>query len=397
MRLRTIGLVLAVMAALIAVPTVVLSGESSEGSTCEGTEACASTNATASQSCGLSKVRRKPSAFVGFGGGDSFSLSGESQRCLMNEQVLVGAGFLRHTFNWAQIESSKGRYDFSAYDAWVAEAARHKLKIIPILFDQDDKASFRTKRPAGGGERGAYPPKSNKAFGKFAAAVVKRYGPKGTLWRQGGLTKVPITTYQIWNEPNLPVYWRPKPNPKAFAKMMIAVRKQMRKAPGGKKIEVVSGGLPDSKSSKPGVYKYLDRMYRAGARRGIDALGFHPYARNTKGTLDKLKKVRKIMNKRGHKKGNIWITEIGWATTGPKSDFRLGEGRVVREIKKLVPGLWKARKKLQLRGFQYYTWKDKPPYAGLRDHWGYHAGLLKQDGTRKKTFEAFRKAVSRLR
>jgi hypothetical protein len=336
------------------------------------------TGGSSAQGCGITKVSKKARYFVGFGGGDSFADPAGAGRCTMNEQVDTGIGFLRHTFSWSEIR----RDGFGPHDRWVAEAAEHKLNVLPIIFD--------TRGP-----KGHRPPKTS-GFAKFAKSVVARYGPKGTLWNECGCPKRPIRTYQIWNEPNLKVYWLPKPNAKAYTNMVGAVRKQMRKAPGGRGIEVVSAGLPDSKSSRPGVYKYVTQMYRAGARKKMDALGFHPYAKNAKGTLDKLKKVRRIMNARGHKRGKIWVTEVGWATAGPKSEFRLGMSKVNREIKKLVPGLWKARKRMGLRGFQYYTWKDKPPYAELRSHWGFHAGLLKIDGSKKRTWRTFRSAVRRL-
>ena len=337
------------------------------------------TGGSSAQSCAIKKVSKQSAYFVGFGGGDSFSDPTGSGRCVMSEQVETGVGFLRHTFSWSEIR----RDGFTPHDEWIAEAAEHKLNVLPIVFD--------TRGPKG------HRPPNTRGFAKFAKSLVARYGPKGTLWKECGCPKRPIRTYQIWNEPNLKVYWLPKPNAKAYTNMLGAVRKQMRKAPGGRGIEVVSGGLPDSRSSRPGVYKYIEQMYKAGAKRKMDALGFHPYARNARGTLDKLAKVRKIMNRRGHRGGKIWVTEVGWATAGPKSEFRLGESKVVSEIKKLVPGLWSKRRRLGLRGFQYYTWRDKPPYAELRSHWGFHAGLLKLDGSKKRTYGAFRTAVRKLR
>jgi exo-beta-1,3-glucanase (GH17 family) len=135
-------------------------------------------------------------------------------------------------------------------------------------------------------------------------------------------------------------------------------------------------------------------MYKAGAAKKMDGLAFHPYAHNASGTMDKLKKVRKFMNKHGDKGAKIWVTEIGWATAGPKSEFRLGEGQTATQIKKVVPALWKARKGLKVGGFQYYTWSDKTACSTcIANHWGYYAGLIKLDGTHKKTFAAFKKAV----
>jgi len=37
--------------------------------------------------------------------------------------------------------------------------------------------------------------------------------------------------------------------------------------------------------------------------------------------LDKLNQVRALMDRRADRKTPIWVTEIGWATGGPRSPF----------------------------------------------------------------------------
>jgi hypothetical protein len=62
-----------------------------------------------------------------------------------------------------------------------------------------------------------------------------------------------------------------------------------------------------------------------------------------------------------------------------------------------IRGLWKARKKLKLRGIVYYDWRDQPVYAGGKNFWGLHTGLLTINGKPKPALRWFKKAVRSLR
>lgn len=87
------------------------------------------------------------------------------------------------------------------YDGFMTQAAQHGLSVLPVLFDP---ASFRSSRPASGAARGTYPPASNHDFARFAAAVVQRYGSRGSFWRERPrVPRRPIRAWQVWNEPNL--------------------------------------------------------------------------------------------------------------------------------------------------------------------------------------------------
>ena len=113
------------------------------------------------------------------------------------------------------IEREPGRYDFGLHDRFVANAARAGLGVLPILIDPPP---FRSSRPATGARRGVYPPASNAEFAAFAQLLVRRYGPDGGFWRANpGLPQMPIRSWEVWNEPNLPQYWAAGPDPAAYA------------------------------------------------------------------------------------------------------------------------------------------------------------------------------------
>lgn len=338
---------------------------------------------------------KAPSAqrWVGLGGGDSLNASSAAERnCILSEQVKAGVGFLRQTFDWAQIERRKGKYDLRAYDQWVADAARHGMRVLPILFNPP---RFRWAGPRRGTVHGTWRPKRASDLGRFGARLIRRYGPDGSLWRDpefAGVPKRPITAWQIWNEPNLKVYWQPTASPTEYAKMMQVVYPMMKRA--DPKAEIISAGIPDSRFSNPNVWIWLERFYQEGGAKGIDSLAVHAYARTARLTFAKLHAIRDIMARYGDRRGGLWITEIGWATEGPKSDYTLREKQVAKEIRGLFYRFRTHRKALRLRGLTYYTWRDKEPYPPrYLDIWGLHAGLLRKDGRPKSTLDAFRGAA----
>ena len=88
------------------------------------------------------------------------------------------------------------------------------------------------------------------------------------------------------------------------------------------------------------------------------------------------------------------MTELGWATGGPRSPFRPGYRGQGELIKRTWATLVRRRAKLKLRGLIYFGWRDLPPYAPLyQDFYGLHTGLLERDGRSKPSRARFTRAV----
>ena len=52
------------------------------------------------------------------------------------------------------------------------------------------------------------PPTSPLAYTAYLTALIGRYGPHGSFWRDNpGLPRIPIRAWQIWNEPHLGYQW----------------------------------------------------------------------------------------------------------------------------------------------------------------------------------------------
>jgi hypothetical protein len=336
---------------------------------------------------------KPPKTFVGVVAEDVYAGDPAYRDAQLAHQASLGIGLIRQTFDWSEIERSPGSYDFSYHDGYVAATAARGIEILPILFRPP---SFRSSAPPSP-KRGTYPPRNPADMGAFGAAVARRYGPAGSFWAENpGLPKVPIRSYQIWNEPNLAVYWPAGPSPRRYAALLRAASKGIKAV--DRRAEIVTAGIPDSRSSRPQYLKFIQGLYRAGAKSGFDTLALNPYARNRRELEKKLRDVRRAMDRNRDRRARIWATELGWSDVGPRSPFRAGPSGQAGRIKTSLPLLSKLRGKLRLKGFVYYSWRDAPPYPPLyQDFWGLHTGLLRMDGSAKPALAAFQHTTARLR
>jgi hypothetical protein len=343
---------------------------------------------------------RAPRDFVGLSADDVFgprtgTAAGDEAYRLSNLSAIRAAHgrLLRKVFDWSEIERSPGHYDLGVYDRYVADAASRGIKILPVLFNPP---SFRAR---GHGGHGTWPPASNPAFAAFAKVLVHRYGRHGSLWTsRRDIPKQPITSWQIWNEPSLTVYWLPRPNARQYVRMLKVVGKAI-KSVDGRRAEIVTAGIPPSLlSSAVPILRYIRQLYRAGGKRYFDTLAVNSYARNRSELGGLLRSVRRLMNRYGDRRAKLWITELGWATGGPTHRFNVGPVGQARRISSCFSLIRRLRGPYRIRGLVYFSWKDQRPYPPLfSDLWGLHTGLRSLDGRAKPGYFAFKRAAARFR
>jgi hypothetical protein len=336
-----------------------------------------------------------PGGFVGMTSEDSFARGGSYREANLAAQRKAGVRLLRQTFDWSQIETSPGVYSWRVHDKLVLATARNGLAVLPILFNPP---AWHSSRPASGARRGTYPPGNPAAMARFAAAAVGRYGPRGSLWRENpGAPARPVRAWQVWNEPSLPAYWGGSPNARAYVRLLKAVNGAIKRA--DRRAEIVTAGLPPSKlrGAVP-ILRYIRQVHRAGGKRYFDTLAVNSYARNARELGKLLTGVRRAMNRGRDRRARIWITELGWCDSGPRHRFCVGSARQARLTRTSIALIRRGRKRLRLRGFVYYTWRDATPYApDFRDHWGLHTGLVRLNGRPKPALREFIRALRALR
>jgi hypothetical protein len=333
---------------------------------------------------------RAPADFVGLVSEDLFAGSRPHRLRELERQRQAGVRLIRQTFHWNQIETRPGRFDFRIYDDYMADVARRRMHVLPILFSPPE---FRSSAPRTGRRRGTYPPRNAAAMAKFAALLARRYGPGGSFWRERPrLPRVPIGSWQIWNEPNLPVYWASGPDPAAYTRLLRTVGQALKRV--DPHAEIVSAGLPESNLGMP-FEQFVQGMGRANAASAYDVLAVHAFAADAGDAIEAVAAARRLLDDNDDD-APIWVTEIGWASGGPRSPFTVGEEGQARRIGALLAGLAARRRELGVRGVVYYDWKDARPFPGGKDFFGLHTGLLTIDGQAKPALAAFRRAAQRI-
>jgi polysaccharide biosynthesis protein PslG len=332
--------------------------------------------------------------FLGVVAEDAFGKPGAYRRDNLARLHRAGAGLVRQTFDWSYIEPAPGRYDLSLYDSYVAALAARHLRLLPILFDPPP---FRSSAPANP-RHGTYPPSRPADMGEFAAMLARRYGPGGSFWDEHArLPRLPVRSWQIWNEPNLPVYWLPRPNAREYVAMLRAAHGAIKAV--DRRAEVVTAGIPASLLSGAIRFKtFIRGMYKAKGARYFETLAPNAYGKTAQDVIRNMGDLRRLMNGSGDRRGKIWVTEVGWGTGGPRHRFNIGERGQAAQIPKLLRGLHRARGRLRMRGVVYFGWQDLPPYGpAFKDMWGLHTGLFKRNGRAKPAYGAFKRVAPRLR
>lgn len=323
-----------------------------------------------------------PADFIGTVSDDVFAGDAAYRADQLQRQSNAGIGLERYPFAWNTIEKSPGQYDLSYHDAYVGDLARRGMTVLPVLLYSP---TFRSSAPAGDPNPTAYMPKNPADMGAFAAVLVRRYGPAGTYWTEHpDVPKRPITAWQVWNEPNITSYSPTGPDAARYTQLLKETGKAIKAADPSAK--VIAAGLTVGTSGTP-MLRYLDEMYEAGAAGSYDALAIHAYAADDQAVLKRVEDFRADMTAHGDSK-DLWITEVGWGSSGSVSDLNTDEAGQAARLGCAVARLGEARDRLHIGKVVQYDWKDDRP-ASSSGHFSLYSGLLRSDGTAKPSLGTF--------
>lgn len=298
-----------------------------------------------------------------------------------------GAATVRTAFYWPDAQpQGPGATDFSAYDRVVLAAASRGLGVVPVVHGTPGWAA---ERP---GDFAA-PPRDPAEFGRFLVALVGRYGPGGSLWREHPEVRArPIRAWQIWNEPNLTRYWSTQPFARSYVRLLRAARRALRGADSGAR--AILAGLPNRS------WTALRSIYRAGGRGSFDAVALHPYTGKPVQVVKLVRLARGVMRRYRDGRKPLWVTELSWPASKGKVDAPLGfetdaRGQAWR-LREGLERLAAARRELRIRRVYWYTWLSAEG-GGNAFSW---SGLRRvRDGRTVSTpaLASFRAAARRLR
>ena len=290
-----------------------------------------------------------------------------------------GVGLLRAVFDGAVLGGSHDPARWQPHDALMAAAARERIEVLPVLLSAPG-VSLRVNRPRTRAQR--------TAWVTFVTAVAGRYGRGGTFWEMHPeLEPRPLKSYQVWNEPNLPAYWRPTPDAASYLRLVRLTRERLRAV--DPLASIVLAGLPNSRLGTP-MLDYVRAIYRQpGARALFDVVAVHPYAPDAAGVLAYVNQVRAYMDRRGDRRTPIWITEVGWATGGLRSPFRTTRAGQAARIERTFRALIAARGRLRLGRVVLFGLQDRAYIPIETKWWGPRVGLFDLTGRPKPAWSTF--------
>ncbi len=254
-------------------------------------------------------------------------------------EMIAAAGFrfIRMDFVWSHVEREKGKYDFSGYDRLVESLAKQKIRPLFIL-DYGNRHYDKGLAP--------HTDEGRAAFCKFAAAAAKHFAGKRIIW-------------EIWNEPNLDKFWRPKANVDDYCALAVAACKAMREAdPKCVVVAPATSGIP---------LQFLQKLFEAGALRWLDGVTVHPYRGKAPETVTPdYQKLRELLDNYApaEKKGlPILSGEWGYSLLHFRKDADPAEKQAAYLARQFLVNLMN-----DVRLSIWYDWHDDGPDPNEYEH-----------------------------
>ncbi len=222
----------------------------------------------------------------------------------------AGLFSVRVDIDWSTIERNRGQFDWANTDRVLAAVVAHGMCPLGVIAYTPQWARV----PEAMGDSHSRPADPN-VYAAFARTVVTRYRDHMNLW-------------EIWNEPNIVGFWKPKPDVAAYSIMLRAAYQAIKQVQPAS--TVLSGGLAPATDNGTNMNpkSFLSAMYQLGANKYFDAFNVHPYtypwlpndpSTQEWSTAFALWAMRDTMVAGGDAGKQIWLTEFG-APTGTASN-----------------------------------------------------------------------------
>jgi hypothetical protein len=202
----------------------------------------------------------------------------------------IHAQMVRLDIPWAELERD-GQYNFGLYDNLINGLRQGGRSIVLVLAYGHPDHSDGPANPVF-----ALPPRTSEqraAYGRYAQAVARRYHGQDIV-------------YEIWNEPNLDLFWPPALDVNAYGELLKEAVRAIRD------VEPDSTIIPAGLANENNPAQLLHTLASDGALRGIDGISFHPYRQDApENSLNDIAAFESATVGRADKP--LWITEWGYS------------------------------------------------------------------------------------
>ncbi len=274
---------------------------------------------------------------------------------------------IRDECYWSNVEAVRGVYSFPPQiDFYISQARARNIEILLIL-------NYNNPLYAQHAGSAVTTDSNRAAFANYCKKVVERYSPLG------------VKFYEIWNEPNIPMFWDPQPNAQDYAKLLQAVY------PAIKSIDssvTILGCATSPAEGNPAPFinwlTFITQVKNFGGLNYLDAVSVHLY-RVDKGAEQFLQTdLNNLISIIGSR--DVWLSEIGYptSTVWPNLSHE-SQSRYVSRLYLL------ARNFPQIKSIVYYDLKNDGEESANNEH---NFGLLNFNLSHKPAFEGLKTVIS---
>jgi hypothetical protein len=305
---------------------------------------------------------------------------------------------------WASMQPREAApADFRALDRLAATAAKRRLALIPVLLGAPGWAAAEFPAPIAR-------PRDPADFARFAGALAARYGTRGTFWA-GRPRRLPIRSWQVWNEVSNPWYWGPGWEAE-YPRLLRAAYDAVKAADPRARVLMSGLNTGGAAGDHPQTsWSVMERIYREldaqGLGRPFDVAAVHVYTRRVPDAVRVVEETRRVMARYGDAARPLRVTELAW----PAAQGRLRDARgrrqeffaattdrgMAKRLRRGIRLLAARRRALGIAGVDWFQWASA--YSGADDAFRY-SGLRRARGGRiedRPAMAAFREVARALR
>jgi hypothetical protein len=225
-----------------------------------------------------------------------------------NRLKSLGVSWVRWDISWETIQvNNRDTFDWSGPDRVVQTANRYGISSLGII---TYTPAWARKTDCHG--EFACAPADPIAFGVFAGQVAARYASQG------------VHHWEIWNEPNIVMFWKPKPDVNAYTIILQSAYTNIKRVDPS--AVVLSGGLASAGDENNNIapYSFIYSLYDINIDKNFDGIAIHPYSYPALASYpafwncwQQIDGIRQLMVAHGDENKPLWLTEYGVATNGP--------------------------------------------------------------------------------
>jgi hypothetical protein len=209
----------------------------------------------------------------------------------------AGIRAIRDECYWSLVETNRGVFDFPREIDHYVQAARQRGIGVLLILD------YNNPLYAEHAGSGVTTDSNRAAFARYCQEAVQHFLSMG------------VKQYEIWNEPNIPIFWAPTPNASDYTELLKVAYPAIKAIDST--ITVMTGATsPAEGDPAPFIegQSFIQQVFQAGGAEYMDAVSFHLY-RVTQSPEDWIYSYPSVIRNIVGPDIPLYLTEVGYPTS----------------------------------------------------------------------------------